>query len=183
MHSISNVIEIIDKKHLNSKTNNYIFYGFDSASLYSVVNYSRGRTPVIENFSDIESDVYVVDNKMQNILIDLSDTDIEELLNEILMQTHINERLPFKDIKDILKFKSILRKNRKMLQLIFYNGEDLSREKQILLNDMFWINTYIFNIIYLLREKSHLTTYETPKGYVLDDRENYQRYQIDIHRS
>lgn len=178
MLSIHDVIEIIDKKHLNCKTNNYIFYGFNSETLYSVVNYSRSRKPIIENYDEIKYEIDAVDSKLHNILIDLSDIEIENLFNECLMQIGINEKLPFKDAIDAYKFKRILSKNKKMLQLIFYNGEELSESKQRLLNEILWINTYLFNIIYLLKDTRYLPTFQTTKGYILDDRENYDKYEV-----
>ena len=81
----------------------------------------------------------------------------------------IDEKVKLKTMKDILRFKGLLRKNNKAVQFIITNPGVLAEEDAKIFNQLLYFNTYYFNLIII----GELKTYEVIGNKILDNRENY----------
>ncbi len=169
------LLEYFKSRELNSKTNHMIIVGEKSNSLLDD----------IPNVTDISFvDDVIEENVAINIKIDLLDTSVKDILtytlNNLKQLGFIDENidcvLPFHDKFDLFKFRSILQNNHKVVQLFFYNFENLSVEEQMLFNELYYYNSLYFSIISFI--KDHFKTYFLTQNRVLDNRENYQKYVI-----
>lgn len=169
------ILENLKSRQLNSKTNNMIIMGNDSNKLVDDI-------PNTTCISFSENDIDVSD--ALNIKIDLSEVNVNDILtytlnylkNLKLIDVSFDYTLPFTNKFDVVKFASVLRNYNRVIQLIFYNFETLSTEEQMLFNELYYYNSPFFSIISLTKE--HFKTYFLTQDRVLDDRENYERYNI-----
>ncbi len=167
-------INTINNVKQNSKTNNLVI-ATDDNSILSEINET----------SDISFEDNLINvNKAVNIKIDLEKVRVEDILNYSIdylkKQKYIDSSfvydLPFCDRFDLLKFNIILRDYNIVVQFIFYNADNLSKDYNMLFNELYYFNSVRLNVITII--KNHLNTYFLANGDVLDNRENYERIEI-----
>lgn len=170
------LLECFKSRQLNSKTNNMIIIG---DGLNKIVNEIPKTTGVSFIDNDINVDIAI------NIKVDLSKIAVSDILTyalNYLKQLNLvddNYTLSFDNKFVLLNFNSILQKYNLVIQLIFYNIEELSIEEQMLFNELYYFksfNSSYFNIISLTN--NHFKTYFLTNNRVLDSREDYQRYEV-----
>ena len=172
------LFDYFKNRQLNSKTNNMIIIG---EKLNTLIN----DIPTTTDISFIDDDIDI--NIAINIKIDLSKVDIKDVLTYALnylkkiqyIDNSFDCTLPFNNKLVLLKFNSVLQKYNIVIQLIFYNMEELQIEEQMLFNELYYFksfNSSYFNIISLTN--NHFKTYFLTNNRVLDSREDYQRYEI-----
>lgn len=173
--TLDEMIYYLNNRQLNNKTNNLIIFLDDIKSLLDNISNTSNIS-----FSDNDIDVDIA----LNIKIDLKEVSVNDILeysinylkNLKLVDINNDYILPFNNKFDLLKFTKILRNYNRVVQLIFYNIENLSIDEQMLFNELYYYNSPFFNIISLTND--HFKTYFLTQDRVLDDRENYERYNI-----
>lgn len=170
--TLEEIINLINIKQLNHKTNNYIIKDVtDENEIISQIN----PESIIENIDYIkELDLNFCADKLINVFINLDDIEYFNILNFALKQLNIGEKVKLETMKDLLRFKSILRKNNKAIQFIITNPEVLSKEDAKIFNQLLYFNTYFFNTIIF----GELNSYEVLNGKILDNRENYTKVSL-----
>lgn len=165
--TLEEIIDLINIKQLNHKTNNYIIKNVDKENeIISRIN----SESIIENLDDIKKlELSFSQEKLINIFINLNDIDYYNVLNMTLDFLGIDEKVKLKTMKDILRFKGLLRKNNKAVQFIITNPGVLAEEDAKIFNQLLYFNTYYFNLIII----GELKTYEVIGNKILDNRENY----------
>ena len=169
------LLTYLKSRRLNNKTNNMIIVGDELSTLIDQI-------PDTTGISFIDNDIDVAN--ALNIKIDLSEIDVKDILTYVLnylkqlkiVDVNFDYTLPFNNKFDIVKFRSVLQNYNRVVQLIFYNMESLTIEEQMLFNELYYYNSPFFSIISLT--KDYFKTYFLTQNRVLDDRENYQRYEI-----
>lgn len=171
----SEIIQTLNYKALNSKCNNYVFSDIPSTVLPEII---KNIQPICQ-LSNVSDEVLYEINRLDmiNMIIDISKINVEDLLNETLRMLEISKTLKLDDIKSLLRFRGILREYNQAVQWIILNAQNLSIEDQMLLNELFVLNTYFFNTNILI-SNSDLSTYQLKNGIYLDDRENYEKIKI-----
>ena len=153
---LKEVILTLNEKKLNEKTNHYIFTDIKNKEIHQIVKEIKPictlRHPSLEVLHEIGR------TDIPNMVVDVSAVKVEDLLNETLSFLNISESIPFLDKKSLMRFRGILRNYNKVVQWIILNGDILNFQEQQKMNEIFWFNTYFFNINYLLTT-SNLTTY------------------------
>ncbi len=173
--TIDELLTYLKSRQLNSKTNNMIIVGDE---LNKIIN----DIPDVTGISFIDDDIDV--DVALNIKIDLSKVSVKDILTYSLsylkqlklVDEYFDCILPFNNKFDILKFRSILKKYNRVVQLVCYSIENLSIEEQMLFNELYYYNSPFFIVISLI--KDNFKTYFLTQDRVLDDRENYQKYEI-----
>ena len=177
--TIEELLRYLKSRQLNPKTNNIIIIG----------NYSNNLIDEIPNATSVSflnNDIDI--DFASNIKIDLSKTNVKDILTYTLnhlkklnlIDTSLEYVLPFNDKLDINRFRIILQKNNRVVQLVFYNMENLSIEEQMLFNELYYYNSYsspTFCVISLTN--AGFKTYFLTHNRVLDNRENYQICNIN----
>lgn len=170
------IIQLFNDRYLNSKTNNFIFTGIDD---FSILDYIPEQCCISTTENDIDIDF------AQNIKIDLAEVNVKDILSytleklkkSSLLDTTLDYNLDFNNKFDLLKFHGVLRNYDVVVQLIFYNMEELSLENQILLNEIYYFNSIFFNANAFIKE-NNFQTYILTKERILDNRENYTRIKL-----
>ena len=169
------IIEILNNKELNSKTNNYIFTDI-SNDLQDEIITKINPVCIIKNPTPIIT-AEIGTTNLNNILIDIKKTPIKEVINTAFKLLEIKNNIPFESKMNLLRLRGLLREHNKAIQFIFYHLDKLSVEEQKLLNEIYWFNTYFFNANALINKKHFITT-ETISGNMLDYRENYDKRSL-----
>lgn len=168
--------EIIEKfKHrcLNLKTNNYIFCEVDNFTILDNI-------PDVCSISITESNINIeyalnikIDLKMVNVRNILSYT-LQLLKKLSLLDVTLDYDLEFKNKFDLLKFQNVLYNYGRIVQLIFYNLEELDLNEQLLFNEIYYFNSIFFNANSFIKS-NNFQSYFLSNEKVLDDRENYTK--------
>ena len=168
---------LISNNELNSKCNNYFFMGV--TDIPKVLK-DIPRESLIPNYHMFKYEYNNIgDNHLQNCIVDMSTTPVEELLNKAFELLNVSERIPFTNINDCLRLQNVLRELKKNIQYIFYNVGTLSYEDVKKFNDLIYFTTYFMNEIVLFRPGEDLATYQTNyHNKMLDYRENYQKVRV-----
>lgn len=169
------ILEEFKHRYLNSKTNNYIFCKLDNFSLLENI-------PDRCNISIEESNVNI--EYAKNIKIDLKKVKVRDILSYVLqalknesLDDTLDYNLEFNNNFDLLKFQNILRKQDIIVQLIFYNIEELDLEEQMLFNEIYYFNSYYFNANSFIKG-NNFQSYFLINERVLDNRENYTKIKL-----
>ena len=158
------IIETFTKRSLNIKNNNYIFTNvFDLRFLEKIPSICK-----------LENTIYDLDIKEAlNIKIDLSKIKVKDILNYILIKLNVNyENIEFTSKFNLLKFQGILKELNVIIQILIFNLDSLSIEKQMLLNEIYYFYSEYFNISAFISTR-HFKTHFLIGNRVLDNRENY----------
>lgn len=169
------ILENLKSRKLNSKTNNMIIIGNDLNKLLNDIP----KTTEIVFLDNVVDEEYAL-----NVKIDLLQIDVNDILTYVLnylkklklIDSSFDYTIPFNNKFDVHKFRSILQNYNRVVQLIFYNMENLSEEEQMLFNELYYYNSPFFSVISLTKEG--FKTYFLTQNRVLDDRENYQKCNI-----
>ena len=160
--TIDEILECFKERALNEKTNNMIIIGDNTKELIDSI-------PDITIISYRDDDIDI--DEAYNIKIDLSKTSIKDIFKYAL-----KEEIPFDNKFSILKFCSVLSNSNKMIQLVLYNMDDISIEDQMILNELYYYNSSYYNVTSVTN--TNFKTYFLTENRVLDDRENFQKYEI-----
>ena len=160
--TIDEILECFKERALNEKTNNMIIICENTKELVDSI-------PDTTRISYRDDNVDI--DKAHNIKIDLSETSIKDIF-----KCALKEEIPFDNKFSILKFCSVLSSSNKMIQLILYNMEDISVEDQMLLNELYYYNSSYYNVTAVTN--TNFKTYFLTQDRVLDNRENFQKYEI-----
>lgn len=170
------ILEEFRYRYLNLKTNNYIFCMLDDFGILDNIP-DRCRISIAESNVNI--------TYAKNIKIDLAEVNVRDILTYTLqllkkaslLDINLEYVLEFNDKFDLLKFQSILHYYNIIVQLIFYNVEELELKDQMLFNEIYYFNSIFFNANSFIKN-NHFQTYFLSNGRVLDDRENYEKIKI-----
>lgn len=170
------ILEEFNHRYINSKTNNYIFTGINN---FEILN----NMPKICDVTIYENDVNI--DYAYNILVDLQEVEVKNILtyilndlkNKHLLDKNLDYEVEFKNKFDLLKFQTVLSKYNKMVQIIFYNIENLSMEEQMLFNELYYFNSMYFDVNTFIKE-NNFKTYFLNDDRVLDGRENYEKVKL-----
>lgn len=170
------ILEEFNYRYLNSKTNNYIFCDVDD---FTILDKIPDKCSVSLSENDVNIDY------AQNIKIDLREVNVRDLLTyilqtlkeSVLLDVFFDYILEFNNKFDLLRFQSILRDYNIIVQLIFYNVEELSLEEQILFNEIYYFNSIFFNVNSFI-SGNNFKTYFLDNERVLDNRENYNKIKL-----
>lgn len=171
--------EIIGEfKHrfLNSKVNNYIFTSIDD---FRMLDKIPGRCNITLPDNDINIDF------AENIKINLKEIEVREILSytldllkrKSLLDTFLDYKLDFNNKFDLLRFQNVLYRYNRIVQLIFYNLEELSLEEQMLFNEIYYFKNIFYNANSFIKG-NHFQSYFLSNDRVLDNRENYDKVHL-----
>ena len=167
------ILKEFNSRYLNSKTNNYIFCEMENFNMLdSIPDFCNIR------MDDCDTNIEYANN----IKIDLKKVEVKDILTYILnmlkekslLDITLDYNLEFNNKFDILKFQSILRNYNRIVQLIFYNVEELDLENQMLFNELYYFNGLYFNINSFIKD-NNFKTYFLKYDRVLDNRENFTK--------
>lgn len=170
------ILEEFKYRYINLKTNNYIFCEVnDFKILDSIPNICDISIP--ESSIDIE---YAL-----NIKIDLKEVNVKDILSytlqllkeSSLLDVTLDYTLEFNNKFDLLRFQNILHNYGIVVQLIFYNLEELELEDQMLFNEIYYFNSIFFNANSFIKDNNFLS-YFLSNERVLDNRENYTKIKM-----
>ena len=167
-------LDLINEQNLNSKCNNYIFYDIDNINKFKL---GIKKISSISNYRYFQMED-IGDNKLHNVLVDFNKIKINDVLANALYELAIPNNIIYKELRDLLFFRTVLRKLNSNVQFIMLNSDKLSLDDTKLLNYLIYFKTYFFNEILLFGHDEDLKTYQTFNGNVLDYRENYQKIRI-----
>jgi len=172
--TLEEIIDIFNKRELNSKCNNYIITDLNTLARQVLIECIKKEIIVKKVDANLieESDVV-----MNNILVDLKMVAVKDLLSYLLECLNIPRSIDFKDKFDLLKYRGFLRDYNKYSSIILYNSENLMDSERMLLNEIYGFNTNFFNVNDLTTEGS-LRTYQTSSSLFLDGREDYTRIRL-----
>ena len=160
------IIDLFTNRRLNSKNNNFIITGdYPSDIISSIPDYCTITLP----------DNNQVDQAV-NITIDMESVNVHNIFQYVLGRINQRVQLKFKGIIDLIRFDSFLRNNNIRCQLIIYNLDGITKEEQMLLNELFYFYSENYNITVFVR--NNLKTYLLKNGKVLDSREDYQKVEF-----
>lgn len=170
------IIEQFRQRYINSKVNNYIFTGIDN---FKILDSIPNKCDIILPDNDIDVPF------AENIKIDFQEVDVKNILSytlnllkrQLLLDPFFDYTLDFKNKFDLVRFQSVLRRYNRIVQLIFYNLEELSLEEQMLFNEIYYFNTIFFTANSFINGR-HFQSYTLSNGRILDDRENYERVKL-----
>lgn len=169
------ILSTLNHKRLNEKTNHYIFANIPKEMIHEIVSGIQPICTISDPTEEVKREIGR--SNLINVIVDISSIKIDDFLNETLFFLQIAKSLSFHDKTSLLRFRGILRECGVAIQWIILKGDVLSFQDQMRLNEIFWFNTYFFNINYLLTS-SDLKTYCLENGRYLDPRENYQKIMI-----
>lgn len=171
------VIELLfQRRYLNSKTNNYIFTDLDNFGILDDIP-DKCSISTSENELDVEY--------AENIKINMKDVNVKDILSYTLellkksssLDISFDYSLDFENQFSLLKFQGVLRSYNRVVQLIFYNIDQLSQADQILFNEIYYFNSIYFNVNSFLKGHN-FSSYFLTQGRVLDNRENYTKIKV-----
>lgn len=179
-YDLSEIIELLQKRSLNFKNNNYIITELTPEMRKIILDNTINNKMLIENYDYIKEEYYISrEPYLKNAVIDLSKIPVEDIFNLALDMLEIKDKVVnFEDWRSILKFRGLLKQYGKGIQFIFYNPGYVPKEKQILINSLFAISEYLYNSNFLLLENEKLSTYTYFNGKMLDSREEYMKLTI-----
>lgn len=168
------IIRYFKQRYLNSKVNNYIFTKINDFK-------------ILDNIPDIcwitlpDSDI----NNAENIKINLKEIEVKDILSytlkllkeKSLLDTYFDYTLDFKNKFDLLKFQGVLHRYNRIVQLIFYNLNELSLHEQMLFNEIYYYNSIFFNVNSFING-DNFQSYFLSNNRVLDNRENYTKIKL-----
>ena len=177
MNSISKneMMDTIRFPQFNSKCNNYFFT--DVEDVKGVIR----NVPFVSEITNYEFFKYqdIGDKYLHNVIMDMSKTSVEDLLNKALEVVNAAGRYNFTNRVDCMRLQGVLRKLRKNVQYIFYNAGSLSYDDVRRFNDLIYFTSYYMNQVVLFPPGEDLATYQTTDKFrVLDDRENYHKLRV-----
>ncbi|MBE6159552.1 MAG: hypothetical protein E7157_00680 [Lactobacillales bacterium] len=169
-------MEIISEfkyRYLNEKTNNYIFCQLED---FKVIQKIPDRCSIEEALDEIDIEY------AQNIKINLKEINVKDILTYTLqllkklslLDSTLDYTLEFNNKFDLLKFQNILRNYGIVVQLIFYNLEDLELKEQLLFNEIYYFNSIFFNANSFIKD-NNFQSYFLNDERILDNRENYTK--------
>ncbi len=161
---------------LNEKCNHYIFSELKDYEIEAIIRQIPSKA-LITNYKEVNfSFSYTKQMKfLSNIVVDIQNLEIKNLLNFVLAYLQIKEELPFIDRKSLFRFREILRKYEKCIQLIAILKEPLDIAEQKKFNELFIVNSYFFSINCLLKENCQFSTVQTLNDEKLEEQKNYQK--------
>lgn len=169
------IIETFCDRTINSKVNNYIFTGVEDFKILDKIPDKCGIS-FCENAIDIPF--------AQNIKIDLAKINLREVLTFTLEEL---KKLKMLDVyldytldlarRNLCRFQGVLYNYGVVAQMVFYNVEALSKEEQMLFNEIYWFNSPYFNANAFIKG-NHFQTYFLGTKRVLDDHENYTKVEL-----
>lgn len=167
------IIKEFKHRNLNSKTNNFIFSGIDDFKFLNDIP-DRCSISTPENDIDIEF--------AYNIKIDLSEVNVRDIIsytldilkNSSLLDVTLDYNLKFNNKFDLFRFQNVLHNYGIVVQLIFYNLEELELEEWMLFNEIYYFNSIFFNANAFIHG-DNFETYFITNERVLDNRENYTK--------
>lgn len=145
---LEEILEVFNKRELNTKTNNYIVGGLDNILRNKLMMGIENEVPVsyIPDSFSFESSYPT----MRNIFVDLNDVPVSDILTFSLDTLGINDSIKFKSAVDLFRFRGILRSNGVCIAIIAYNSEGLPISDRMTLNELYTFNTSFFNMNELL---------------------------------
>lgn len=172
------IIELFNVRHLNAKTNNYIFSGIDD---FIILDSIPDECSISINDNEDNLDIQVANN----IKIDLAEVKIEEILYYVLevlkesltLDVILDNTLYLKNKFKLFTFQRILRDYNVITQLVFYNLDKLSLEEHMLFNELYYFYSIYFNCNSFIKE-NNFQTYFLNNDRVLDYRENYSKIKL-----
>lgn len=173
---LEEIVQSINFKQLNNKTNNCIISGVDANSRRYLLEHIQPQSSII-NGGTIEEEGYIID-RLTNIIIDLNSVEYFNILNIALNQLQIDEKIRLQSLRDLMKFKSLLLQRNQAIQFIITNPSILDEREARIFNLLLWINTFAFNFMIVLKSEERLASYQIPNGYFLDNRENYMDIRL-----
>jgi len=170
------IIQEFKHRYLNLKTNNYIFCKFDNFDILDNIP-DRCSISIAESNVDIEF--------AQNIKIDLREVNVRDILSYTLqilkglslLDVTLDYPLKLNNKFDLLKFQNVLHNYGVIVQLIFYNVEELDLEDQMLFNEIYYFNSIFFNANAFIKD-GNFQSYFLSNERVLDNRENYTKIKL-----
>ncbi len=165
------IIETFTERTLNIKTNNYIFTHVSSLEFLAKIP-PKCKIEINTNELDLEI------NEALNIKIDLSIIKVKDILNFVLQCIGVSEKLDFNQKFDLLKFQGHLRNLNVIVQLLFYNLDTLTKEEQMLLNEIYYFHSDYFNVSSFI-PGNYFQTHFLSGNRVLDNRENYIPIKVE----
>lgn len=173
------IIKEFKYRYLNTKTNNYIFCELDNFSILDNIP-DRCSLKIAESNLDIEY--------AQNIKIDLKEVNVKDILSYVfqslkelaLLDVNLDYTLEFNNKFDLLNFQKVLHNYKIVVQLIFYNLEELDLEEQMLFNEIYYFNSIFFNANSFIKDRN-FKSYFLSNDRILDNRENYTKVKVVNH--
>ena len=167
--------DLIRFPSFNAKTNNYIISNVQD------VNGIIRNVPMISEITNYDyfkmSDIG--DRYLHNVVLDMSKTSVDELLNKALEVVNSSNRYTFNGRSNYSLAINALRKLRKNVQYIFYNAGTLSYDDVRRFNELIALSSFYMNEIVLLQPDEDLATYQTTDRYkVISVDENYKRLNL-----
>lgn len=170
------IIELFKKRYLNSKVNSYIFTRIDD---FNILDNIPNKCNIIMPDNDIDVPF------AENIKIDLQEVDVKDILSyalnllktQSLLDPFFDYSLDFNDKFSLLKFQGVLRTYNRIVQLIFYNLQELTMEEQMLFNEIYYFKSIFFNANSFING-DYFQSYFLSNDRVLDNRENYERVKL-----
>lgn len=167
------IIGLFTFRSLNSKTNNLIITDVKD---FKVLD----RIPKRCEFT-YKDDLFYgpAPTTAHNIAIDLKATSIEDVIDVACSRIPLKTEHPIKlkDLRTSFKLQNRLEQHGIVLQLILFGIEGLTPEEQMLLNELFYVDTPFFNVC-AFTKKSNLATYFLQNDRVLDRRENFLQISL-----
>jgi len=116
---LEEIVQSINFKQLNNKTNNCIIHDVDANSRRYLLEHVQPQSSII-NGGTIEEEGYIID-RITNIIIDLNNIEYFNILNIALSQLQIDEKIRLQSLRDLMKFKSLLLQRNQAIQFIITN--------------------------------------------------------------
>ena len=170
------IIALFEQRYLNSKTNNFIFTGINT---FEILDDIPDKCDISMSDSDMEVEA------AENIKIDMEEVNVKDILsyalqllkNASLLDASFDYSMDFNSKFDLLRFQGVLRNYNRVVQLIFYNMDELSLEDQALFNEIYYFNSMYFNANSFIKG-NNFPSYFLSNGRILDNRENYTKIKI-----
>lgn len=168
--------ELFNHRTLNSKSNNFIF---TRVSDFSILNNIPKRCNISTPSNNINVDY------AYNIKIDLLEVDVKSSLSYVLQQlknlsllnNSLDYTFDFNSQFDLYKLNYFLRTQNIVVQLIFYNLDEISLKEQALINEIYNFNSIFFNANSFIKGDD-FETYRLSAGRVLTDPDNYKKIEL-----
>ncbi len=167
--------DLIRFPSITTPTSNYIISNVQD------VNGIIRRVPMISEITNYEyykmSDIG--DRFKHNVVLDMSKTSVEELLNKALEVVNSPVRYTFNGRSNYSLAVNALRKLRKNVQYIFYNAGSLSYDDVRRFNELINLSTFYMNQIVLLQPGEDLATYQTTDKFGIITKDvDYKRLEL-----
>lgn len=173
--SKNEMMDIIRFPYLNIKNNNYFFMGVDDIQ-GSIRNIPMSSE--IVNYDSIKGS-NIGDNILHNVVVDMSKTDVEELLNKALTVVSSPTRITLHDSTSCERAQEALKRLRKNVQYIFYNAGSLKEADVRLFNDLIAYTSLFMNQVVLFQPGEQLATYKTNDRFkTLENNVDYHMFHL-----